>query len=34
LQPGSRLDAKVHIPPDVSLNISQWQELKKSFKLA
>ncbi len=34
LQPGSRLDAKVHIPPDVSLNIAQWQELKKSFKLA
>jgi dTDP-4-dehydrorhamnose reductase len=34
LLPGSRLDAKVHIPPDVSLNISQWQELKKSFKLA
>jgi dTDP-4-dehydrorhamnose reductase len=34
VQPGSRLDAKVHIPPDVSLNISQWQELKKSFKLA
>jgi dTDP-4-dehydrorhamnose reductase len=34
VQPGSRLNAKVHIPPDVSLNISQWQELKKSFKLA
>jgi dTDP-4-dehydrorhamnose reductase len=34
VQPGSRLDAKVHIPPNVSLNISQWQELKKSFKLA
>ncbi len=34
LLPGSRLDAKVHIPPDVSLNISQWQELKRSFKLA
>jgi dTDP-4-dehydrorhamnose reductase len=34
VQPGSRLNAKVHIPPDVSLNISQWQELKRSFKLA
>ncbi len=34
VQPGSRLDAKVHIPPDVSLNISQWQQLKQSFKLA
>ena len=34
VQPGSRLNAKVHIPPDVSLNISQWQELKQSFKLA
>jgi dTDP-4-dehydrorhamnose reductase len=34
VQPGSRADAKVHIPPDVSLNILQWQELKKSFKLA
>jgi dTDP-4-dehydrorhamnose reductase len=34
VQPGSRLDAKVHIPPNVSLNISQWQEFKKSFKLA
>jgi dTDP-4-dehydrorhamnose reductase len=35
LQPGSRLDAKVHIPPDVSLNIGKWQELKQSFtKLA
>ncbi len=34
VQPGSRLDAKVHIPPDVSLNSSRWQELKKSFKLA
>ncbi len=34
VQPGSRLHAKVHIPPDVSLNNSQWQELKQSFKLA
>lgn len=34
VQPGSRLNAKVHIPPDVSLNISRWQELKHSFKLA
>ena len=34
VQPGSRLNAKVHIPPDVSLNISRWQELKQSFKLA
>jgi dTDP-4-dehydrorhamnose reductase len=35
LQPGSRKDVKVHIPPDVSLNISKWQELKETFiKLA
>jgi dTDP-4-dehydrorhamnose reductase len=34
VQPGSRLNAKVHIPPDVSLNISQWHQLKQSFKLA
>jgi dTDP-4-dehydrorhamnose reductase len=29
---GSRLDAKVHIPPDVSLNIARWQNLKEHFK--
>jgi dTDP-4-dehydrorhamnose reductase len=34
VQPGSRLNAKVHIPADVSLNISQWEQLKKSFQLA
>jgi dTDP-4-dehydrorhamnose reductase len=34
LKPGSRFDAKVHIPPDVSLNVSQWEQLKQSFKLA
>ena len=28
---GSRADAKVHIPPDVSLNIAKWQKLKKYF---
>ncbi len=32
---GSRLNAKVHIPPDVSLNISKWLTLKDTFtKLA
>ncbi len=31
IQSGSRLEAKVHIPPDVSLNVSQWLALKESF---
>jgi dTDP-4-dehydrorhamnose reductase len=31
VQAGSRLGAKVHIPPDVSLDNSRWQELKSSF---
>jgi dTDP-4-dehydrorhamnose reductase len=32
VQPGSRLTAKVHIPPDVSLNNSRWQALKAGFE--
>jgi dTDP-4-dehydrorhamnose reductase len=31
VQAGSRANAKVHIPPDVSLDNSRWQELKFSF---
>lgn len=31
IQAGSRLNAKVHIPPDVSLDVLQWMALKESF---
>jgi dTDP-4-dehydrorhamnose reductase len=31
VQAGSRLNAKVHIPPDVSLDNSRWLELKSGF---
>jgi dTDP-4-dehydrorhamnose reductase len=31
VQAGSRANAKVHIPPDVSLDNSRWQELKSNF---
>jgi dTDP-4-dehydrorhamnose reductase len=33
VQPGSRLTAKVHIPPDVSLNNSRWHALKMGFDI-
>ena len=31
VQPGSRLKAKVHIPPDVSLDTSKWQGIKANL---
>jgi dTDP-4-dehydrorhamnose reductase len=33
VQPGSRLSANVHIPPDVSLDNSRWHALKAGFEL-
>ena len=33
VQPGSRSSAKVHIPPDVSLENSRWRALKAGFEL-
>ncbi len=33
VQPGSRLTANVHIPPDVSLNNSRWHALKMGFDI-
>jgi dTDP-4-dehydrorhamnose reductase len=32
VQAGSRQNAKVHIPPDVSLDNSRWQQLKSGFE--
>lgn len=33
VQPMSRADVKVHIPPDVSLDTSRWEALKASFRV-
>ena len=33
VQPMSRADVKVHIPPDVSLDTSRWEALKATFKV-
>jgi dTDP-4-dehydrorhamnose reductase len=33
VQPGSRRSAKVHIPPDVSLDNTRWQALKVGFDI-
>jgi dTDP-4-dehydrorhamnose reductase len=32
VQPGTRASAKVHIPPDVSLDVSRWEALKSGWK--
>jgi dTDP-4-dehydrorhamnose reductase len=31
VQPGTKRDAKVELPDDISLDISRWQELKKAW---
>jgi dTDP-4-dehydrorhamnose reductase len=31
VQAGSRVNAKVHIPPDISLDVSRWTALKETF---
>ena len=33
VQPGTKRDAKVELPDDISLDISRWQGLKKSWSL-